>query len=144
MPVCRSANFSTQEGRKYLECKVLSEKEVEAYFEPIVRKTLLSEAQFPPLKLQEGVDRSKAVVDMLKIQRRGDLSAETLHLAVRMADIYLLDQPLTGNELAALGCVCMWLAAKMQDISAPKFRFWVDCGERFLEEELTSMEIKVL
>lgn len=38
----------------------------------------------------------------------------------------------------------MWLASKMEDIATPKFGFWVGCGNRFLEEELTSIEVKVL
>ena len=50
---------------------------------------------------------------MIKIQREGHLKPETLHLAVRMADRYLLNEPLKGTELAVLGCVCLWLASKI-------------------------------
>lgn len=56
-----------------------------------------------------------------------------------MADQYLLENPLKGIELGVLGCVCLWIASKIEDVTTPKFRFWVTCGQRFLEEELTSM-----
>lgn len=91
MPVCRSASFSTQEGRKYRQFQFLTRPETEAYFDGILSQTLLSESKFPPLKLEEGSERNKAVVDMVKIQKRGSFSSEVLHLAVRMADLFLLN-----------------------------------------------------
>jgi cyclin B len=83
------------------------------------------------------------VVDWLvEVHLQFNLEKETLYLAVHLMDRFLQRKVLQRNKLQLLGCACMLIAAKYEEIFAPNMKEFVHITDNaFTEKEASSSKL---
>jgi len=86
------------------------------------------------------------VIDWLvKVHMKYKLRRETLPLAVNLIDRYLAVQTVPRNRLQLVGAVCMFVAAKVEEITPPQVAHFVHISNNnFTEEDVLNVESTIL
>ncbi|KAG1672257.1 G2/mitotic-specific cyclin-B3 [Nymphon striatum] len=94
------------------------------------------------------LNRSILVDWMVEVQESFELNHETLYLAVKLVDLYLMKTkftPIDKGNLQLLGTASMFLASKFDERTSPLADdFLYICEDAYTRKELFTMEIKVL
>jgi len=82
---------------------------------------------------------------LVEVHMKYRLRPETLFLAVNLIDRYLSVRTVMRKKLQLLGVVCMWIAAKFEEINPPKLREFVYITDNtYTKNDILSMECIVL
>jgi len=82
---------------------------------------------------------------LVEVHMKYKLRRETLYLAVNLIDRYLAVQPIPRNRLQLVGVVCMFVAAKVEQINPPQVADFVYITDNtYTKEDVLSMECTML
>jgi len=82
---------------------------------------------------------------LVEVHMKYKLRRETLYLAVNLIDRYLAVQPVPRKNLQLVGVVCMFVAAKVEQINPPQVADFVYITDKtYTKEEVFSMECTML
>jgi len=82
---------------------------------------------------------------LVEVHMKYKLRRETLFLAVNLIDRYLAVQPIPRKNLQLVGVVCMFVAAKVEQINPPRVADFVYITDNtYTKEEVLSMECTML
>ncbi|ELK37964.1 G2/mitotic-specific cyclin-B3 [Myotis davidii] len=89
--------------------------------------------------------RASLVNWLVKIQVNCNLNHESLYLAVKLVDHYLMKKTCKEENLQLLGATALLIAAKLEETGPPKLdRFLHSRREGFQRHEMVAMEISIL
>eukprot|EP00930_Biecheleria_cincta_P002968 TRINITY_DN10391_c0_g2_i1.p1 TRINITY_DN10391_c0_g2~~TRINITY_DN10391_c0_g2_i1.p1 ORF type:complete len:448 (-),score=69.09 TRINITY_DN10391_c0_g2_i1:275-1618(-) len=82
---------------------------------------------------------------LVEVHMKYKLRRATLYLAVNLIDRYLAVQPIARNRLQLVGVVCMFVAAKVEQINPPRVADFVYITDNtYTKEDVLSMECAML
>lgn len=122
------------------------------YSSEILNNLLKDESNFqvPSRFLQSQADitpkmRSILVDWLVSVHRRFKLMPETLFLAVKISDRYLLSQETIRKDLQLVGVTALFIAAKYEEIYPPELRDLILLTDRaYSKDQALAMEKKIL
>nr|XP_012612407.1 G2/mitotic-specific cyclin-B3 isoform X1 [Microcebus murinus]XP_012612409.1 G2/mitotic-specific cyclin-B3 isoform X1 [Microcebus murinus] len=91
-------------------------------------------------------DMRAILVDWLvEIQTSFEMNHETLYLAVKLVDHYLMEVVCKKEKLQLLGCTAFLIAAKFEEIHPPSVDdFLYICADVYCRDEMHTMELSIL
>ncbi|XP_053931573.1 G2/mitotic-specific cyclin-B3 isoform X2 [Cuculus canorus] len=91
-------------------------------------------------------DMRAILVDwMVEVQENFELNHETLYLAVKLVDHYLVEVVSMRDKLQLIGCTAILIASKFEERYPPCVDdFLYICDDAYKREELIAMEISIL
>lgn len=82
---------------------------------------------------------------LLEITSSLAYSRQTLHLAIAYADTYVATRPVAQAKFQLLGCACLFIAAKFEEVYTPRLStIKKSAADTFTEPQILEMEQSVL
>uniref|UniRef100_G3RQC9 Cyclin B3 n=1 Tax=Gorilla gorilla gorilla TaxID=9595 RepID=G3RQC9_GORGO len=102
-----------------------------------------SSLQESPSSLQGALKKRSAFEDLTNVSF--EMTHETLYLAVKLVDLYLMKAVCKKDKLQLLGATAFMIAAKFEEHNSPRVDDFVYiCDDNYQRYEILSMEINIL
>uniref|UniRef100_A0A8C8Z5E0 G2/mitotic-specific cyclin-B3 n=1 Tax=Prolemur simus TaxID=1328070 RepID=A0A8C8Z5E0_PROSS len=101
------------------------------------------QANIPPSSPQEALKTRSAFEDLTNMSFQ--MNHETLYLAVKLVDHYLMEVECKKYKLQLLGCTAFLIAAKFEELYPPSVdELMYSCANIYCRHEIHAMEISIL
>nr|XP_044995801.1 G2/mitotic-specific cyclin-B3-like [Jaculus jaculus] len=119
-------------------------KEIFSYLKEREEKLILQKYMHRQTELSAYM-RAILVDWLVEVQMNLEMSHETLYLAVKLVDHYLMKVFCTKSSLQLLGSTALWIAAKFEDPHRPCLNtFLYICAYKYQKHEMLAMEGRIL
>ena len=121
-------------------------KDIYSYLRSLQYKYPISPAQMQSAQVNVTPHMRSILIDWLvEVVDEFRLCSDTFFLAVNYIDRYLQLKPVSRRELQLLGCTCLWIAAKYEEIYSPTLDEFVMMSDNsYKKVDLLKMEGDVL
>ncbi|XP_041502093.1 G2/mitotic-specific cyclin-B3 [Microtus oregoni] len=125
-------------------CNSVYIKEIFSYLKKREDKFIVGKYMERQLELTSTM-RAIVVDWLVEVQSSFQMSNETLHLAVKLMDCYLMKAQCKKDNLQFLGSTVYMIAAKFEESYPPPLReFLYICEDPYEPRDMTSLEMKIL
>ncbi|XP_050997090.1 G2/mitotic-specific cyclin-B3 [Acomys russatus] len=120
------------------------DKEIFSYLKKREEKFILE--KYMDRQAELSIDLRAILVDWLvEVQMCFQMSHETLYLAVKIVDLYLMKAQCKKKHLQLLGSTAYMIAAKLEESYPPSLKeFFFICEDVYKQRDMVSLEIKIL